>query len=107
VIVTCAPQTDSHQVTDPCLIVEVVSPTTAQIDRGEKRMAYLQLPSLRHFLLVDHEAGTVEHLARVDEHSPWLFAQADATMTLEVDCPAPTVIDVAEVLGIAEFGSAE
>lgn len=99
VMVTCAPQTDSHQVMEPCIVVEVVSPTTAQIDRGEKRMAYLQIPSLRHFLLVDHEAGVVEHLSHVDEHSPWIFAQADVTMTLQVDCPAPTVIDVSSILG--------
>ena len=101
VMVTCVEQSDSHHVTDPCLIVEVLSPTTADIDRGEKRMAYLQMPSLRHFLLVHIEAGLVEHLERSGPDAPWLFHQANATMMLQVDCPAPTTIDVGDLLSQA------
>ena len=34
------------------LIVEVLSPTTQRYDRGDKRQAYLSLPSLRDYILV-------------------------------------------------------
>lgn len=36
----------------PCLIVEVLSPTTERIDTREKLLAYRLLPSLREYLLL-------------------------------------------------------
>ncbi|WP_038068883.1 Uma2 family endonuclease [Thermus scotoductus] len=38
---------------DACLVVEVLSPKTASIDAREKRTAYLGLPGLRGYLMVD------------------------------------------------------
>ena len=40
----------------PCLIVEVLSESTARIDRREKLLAYQSLPSLQAYLLVEQEA---------------------------------------------------
>jgi len=37
----------------------VLSPSTVAIDRRKKRLAYLQIPSLEQYLIVD-PAGTVE-----------------------------------------------
>ena len=53
VVVTCEDPSDTHAHSAPCLIAEVLSPTTTSIDRGEKRLAYMAMPSLRHFLLID------------------------------------------------------
>ena len=39
--------------TQPCLVVEVLSPTTAADDDGEKRVNYQTLASLREYLLLD------------------------------------------------------
>jgi len=44
----------------PCLIVEVLSPSTERIDRREKLFAYQTIPSLREYLLVDPEKRCVE-----------------------------------------------
>lgn len=38
---------------EPMLVVEVLSPSTAAFDRGDKFADYRQLPSLREYLLVD------------------------------------------------------
>jgi Uma2 family endonuclease len=38
---------------EPSLVVEVLSPSTAAYDRGDKFAAYRQLPSLQEYLLVD------------------------------------------------------
>ena len=38
---------------EPSLAVEVLSPSTAAYDRGDKFAAYRQLPSLQEYLLVD------------------------------------------------------
>ena len=38
---------------EPVLVVEVLSPSTAGYDRGEKFADYRQLPSLAEYLMVD------------------------------------------------------
>jgi len=53
VMVVCGPPADAYYETDPCVLVEVVSQSTSRNDRLEKRFAYLGLPSLRLYLLVD------------------------------------------------------
>jgi len=39
-------------VTNPSVIVEVLSPSTEAYDRGEKREHYQQIASLREYVLV-------------------------------------------------------
>src|SRR5258708_33294686 len=43
----------------PCFIVEVTSPSTASIDRREKRARYMTLESLREYALVDQDRRRV------------------------------------------------
>ncbi len=51
------PKDDDHPLyrTAPCLIVEVLSPSTASIDEREKWLHYRAIPSLRYYLLIDSE----------------------------------------------------
>jgi len=56
----------------PSLIVEVTSPSTRSIDRREKLDAYLKLPSLRQYLMVDQRRKHVVSYSRADEASEWL-----------------------------------
>jgi len=51
---------DRHTVTNPTLIVEVLSPSTEAYDRGEKIEHYRQIPSLREIVLVAHDAQLLE-----------------------------------------------
>lgn len=44
---------------EPSIIVEVLSPATRRIDEGEKREAYLTIPSLEAYLLVETSAARV------------------------------------------------
>jgi Uma2 family endonuclease len=44
----------------PCFIVEVLSPSTAYIDRREKRAGYMTLESLREYVVVDQNRLYVE-----------------------------------------------
>lgn len=46
--------------TRPCFIVEVMSPSTASIDRREKRASYATLESLREYVIVDQDRMRVE-----------------------------------------------
>lgn len=52
---------------NPILFVEVLSDSTARIDREEKLDAYRQIPSLRHYLMVHQNRVRIEHHRRVDE----------------------------------------
>lgn len=44
----------------PCLLVEIVSPSSFRIDRHEKRFAYRMLPSLCEYLLVHQNVQEIE-----------------------------------------------
>ncbi len=60
-LVRCGPRTpdDALEISDPVIVVEVVSPSSRGIDTGAKLAGYFRLPSLRHYLVVDTEARVV------------------------------------------------
>jgi Uma2 family endonuclease len=68
---------DEHRdmVTNPKLIVEVLSPTTESYDRGRKFESYRTIPSLEEYVLVSQERPHVERFLRQPEGT-WLFAEA-------------------------------
>lgn len=52
-VVTCRGELDQRAITDPVLVVEILSPSTRSFDLGEKADRYSQLPSCREIWLVD------------------------------------------------------
>jgi len=67
---------------DATVIFEVLSPSTARTDTGEKRMAYLGLPSLEAYVLVDSAEREVTVWRQRD--SPWapaVFTDASDVIT--------------------------
>jgi len=61
VFVTCGPERpDGYSRDDPVLIVEVLSTSTARHDRGDKRLAYETLPTLKEYVLVWQDRDRVE-----------------------------------------------
>ncbi len=59
------PASPTH-VTNPKLVIEVLSPGTAEFDRGEKLAHYQQIDSLDAVVLVDHERPLIEIWVRTD-----------------------------------------
>lgn len=55
--------------TRPCFIVEVLSPSTANTDRREKRVSYMTLSSLQEYAIVDADQMRVDLYRR--ESSGW------------------------------------
>ena len=55
---------DERHLTNPCVIVEVLSPSTQDYDRVEKFRLYRDLPSLKEYILVDSRSILVEHYHR-------------------------------------------
>jgi len=78
VVVVCGEPAfaDAHRdtVTNPKLILEVLSPTTESYDRGRKFESYRTIPSLEEYVLVSQERPHVERFLRQPEGA-WLFVE--------------------------------
>lgn len=87
VAVTCGPHEGSTQVFDqPCLVVEVASPSTRRTDRGEKLVAYQSIRSLRAYLIVEQHRRQVTYYSRtVDEE--WVRRDMVNEGELVIPCP--------------------
>ncbi len=66
-LVTCEQENDAYYKEHPCLIVEVLSPSTSGIDRREKAEAYFTLPSLSTYIMIDAQTQHVEGYIRTPE----------------------------------------
>lgn len=75
------PASPSH-VTNPKVVVEVLSPGTEDYDRGEKLEHYKQVPSLEAVLLVDPVAPAIERWAR--EETSWTRTSYSAGQRVEL-----------------------
>ena len=68
----------------PCLIVEVLSPSTERIDTREKLLAYRLLPSLREYLLLRQDRMQAD-LYQLSDEGRWqhtVFTQPDEALAL-------------------------
>lgn len=102
--VVCGEAADRQYEVEANLIVESQSPSTADIDRREKAVAYQGLASLTHYLIVDpydrridvatrgqngswvwttHARGSVVHTPYGDIDIDVLYDEIDATSTTE------------------------
>ncbi|NET74409.1 MAG: Uma2 family endonuclease, partial [Sphaerospermopsis sp. SIO1G2] len=61
VVVSCdSEDKDRYFLNYPCLIIEVLSPSTETIDRREKLINYKKLPSLKEYVLISQEEIKVD-----------------------------------------------
>jgi Uma2 family endonuclease len=60
---------DEHEdvLTNPIVIVEVLSPSTEAYDRGKKFHQYQQIATLQHYLLVAQDTPCIDHYFRQDD----------------------------------------
>jgi Uma2 family endonuclease len=74
---------DAIEVTDPIVVVEVVSPSSRGIDRGVKLASYFSLPSVRHYLIVDTDKRVVIHHRRDEEGRIGVRILREGPLTLD------------------------
>lgn len=72
---------DANALTNPVLLVEVLSPSTEAYDRGEKFEHYQRIPSLREYVLASPDRPRIERFTR----------NADETWTYALHGPGDTV----------------
>ena len=83
VVVTCgkAEAGDEKIITDPKLVIEVLSPSTKGYDQRNKFALYRSLPSLQQYVLVDPADFTVDVYTRA-EGGAWTFVDHTKAGTL-------------------------
>ncbi|MBF2016059.1 MAG: Uma2 family endonuclease [Rivularia sp. T60_A2020_040] len=86
VVVTCDDEDKDaiDMIRHPCLIVEVLSPSTAAFDRGKKFTRYRQSDTLKEYVLIESDEIAVECFRRNNE-GLWVlhtYGQGDS-LTLE------------------------
>ena len=65
VLVDCSQLTgDSYYTEQPTILVEVLSKSTRRTDETIKRMAYMQIPSLQEYVLIEQDIVDVEVIRR-------------------------------------------
>lgn len=91
--VACDPWTmandDGHAVTNPSVVIEVLSPSTEAWDRGGKWEALQRVPSLRAYLVVSQEKRRMELYVR--DGQDWRYTSYD---TGSFELPLGATIDL-------------
>ena len=95
VIVVCGEQRFEDDTFDtllnPIVVIEVLSPSTAAYDRGEKFEYYKQLASLQEYLLISQDSVRVEHYCR--QETQWFHNTfqrlEDVLLLASIECEVP------------------
>jgi Uma2 family endonuclease len=89
-MVICDP-TDNHDMirTRPCLVVEVLSPSTEGHDRREKLFAYRQIESLQTYLMVWQDRKRVQRHFRSGDG--WANGELSGSGLVPLPCPDVTL----------------
>jgi Uma2 family endonuclease len=106
VTVVCGPceidSMDPLAITNPTLIVEVLSRSTEEYDSGDKFEHYKTFPSLREYVLVSHRERSVEVRSHGEDGWRTIVIREDAIAELSVGAR----LDVRELYDAAEEPSA-
>ena len=85
VVVACGERRDTDQeVSDPVVVVEVLSSSTAERDDSFKRWAYSTIPSLKHYVLIAQNRAEAE-VSTSDGETWRSIVLRDATASLRLD----------------------
>jgi len=80
-----------HTVINPRVLVEVLSPSTEDYDRGDKLRQYQQIPALDELVLVAHDRREIEIIRREADGS-WsrrLVRDGETAMLTSIACALP------------------
>ncbi len=68
---------EANAVTNPTMIVEVLSKSTADYDRGDKFYKYRQLPSLQEYVLIEQGKAVVETFSKQPDADLWRITRVE------------------------------
>ena len=85
ILVSCEDDITELVVRHPCLIVEVLSDSTADLDRDEKWLNYQTFPSLKMYVLVRQDKKLLESYKR-NLDGTWQYSKLEQSGKLEFSC---------------------
>jgi Uma2 family endonuclease len=87
---------------NPSVIIEVLSPSTEKYDKGFKFMMYMQIPSLKEYIMVD-SSGINIHISRKQADSSWKFEEIkDPSASLIIN-PVELTIPLSHIYDAVTF----
>jgi Uma2 family endonuclease len=84
VTVSCTEQ-EGGALTQPTVIVEILSPNTEKRDRGAKLTAYKGLPSLQEYLLIGSQEREIVIYRRANHWRPYHYNEGDTVELTSLD----------------------
>ncbi len=88
--VSCGPRDPKSYVrTDAIPVIEILSPTTERIDRGEKFEAYTSLASVEEYLLVSQDGAHVEVFRRRNQWAREIYESGDIIDLASIGAQVP------------------
>ncbi len=109
VVTACDPQFEDEELDtliNPRVIVEVLSKSTEDYDRGTKFEMYRRLPSLQDYVLVSQDKMHVEHFQRQPD-GRWILEEFDLperTLAFET---SNCILNVGDVYAKVAFGESK
>jgi len=89
-------------VTNPLIIIEVLSDTTKDFDRSGKFELYRTLPSLQEYILVHQDKIQLEQFIKQSEKQ-WLMREYDAEETTLEFANVPVQVSLADIYAKVNF----
>lgn len=89
-------------ITNPVMIVEVLSDSTAAYDRGDKFAAYRTLPTFQEYLLIDQYNLHVEQYYKTEPRQ-WIFSEYDGEAAVLHLNSVPFEISFADLYDKVDF----
>lgn len=70
-------------VDEPCLVIEVLSPSTARFDRREKMTSYREIPSVEEYVLVAQKPAHVVVHRRAQQWKPQVLETLESVLEIQ------------------------
>ena len=89
VVVGCeeSDNADDYYLEKPCLIIEVLSPSTEKKDATEKLLAYQDIKSLQAYLMVDQQQCHISLIYRQKNGHWWVKTFTELDDMISLPCP--------------------
>lgn len=91
---------------NPSVVIEVLSKSTQNYDKGNKFTAYRSIPTFQEYILVDQYTQHIEHYVKTEQRK-WTFQEYDEADSLLTFASLPFEILIADLYDKVNFESAE
>lgn len=105
-LVSCSPvDGEAAFIKTPVLIAEILSPSTAAIDRREKLMAYAQIETLKEYLIIHQKQTRIDVLAKNPNQrfdKPTVYTKGSLVLnSMEI---GPLTVSIDEIYNDVDWG---